>query len=122
MPLDSVVIFVESLLSELPDTGAAVIVVKPERPATNPHRSEGSKVDKNKPAYKPGVLYILELATVLTLRDTGTTERLGDKLTSVLQDIVRDAKNIHPLILSRAVYYLLTLLRHSYVCFNFFFA
>ncbi|EFE36844.1 uncharacterized protein ARB_04370 [Trichophyton benhamiae CBS 112371] len=114
MPLDSVVIFVESLLSELPDTGAAVIVVKPERPAPNPHRSEGSKVDKNKPAYKPGVLYILELATVLTLRDTDTIERLGDKLTSVLQDIVRDAKNIHPLTLSRAVYYLLTLLRHSY--------
>ncbi|GBF64827.1 hypothetical protein TMEN_7543 [Trichophyton mentagrophytes] len=114
MPLDSVVIFVESLLSELPDTGAAVIVVKPERPAPNPHRSEGSKADKNKPAYKPGVLYILELSTVLTLRDTGTIERLGDKLTSVLQDIVRDAKNIHPLTLSRAVYYLLTLLRHSY--------
>ncbi|EFR03206.1 ARF guanine-nucleotide exchange factor 2 [Nannizzia gypsea CBS 118893] len=114
MPLDTVVIFVESLLSKLPDTGAAVIVVKPERPAPSPHRSEGSKVDKNKPAYKPGVLYILELATILTLRDKGTIEHLGDKLTSVLQDIARDAKNIYPLTLSRAVYYLLTLLRHSY--------
>ncbi|KAM5467500.1 GDP/GTP exchange factor for ARF [Microsporum audouinii] len=114
MPLDSVVLFVESLLSGLPDTGAAVIVVKPERPVPNLHRSENSKVDKNKPAYKPGVLYILELATVLTLRDKDTIERLGDKLTVALQDIVRDAKNIHPLSLSRAVYYLLTLLRHSY--------
>ncbi|KAF3483496.1 Sec7 domain-containing protein [Arthroderma uncinatum] len=114
MPLDSVVLFVESLLAELPDSGAAVIVVKSERPVPNLQRSESSKTDKNKPAYKPGVLYILELATVLTLRDKATIERLGDQLTVALQDIVRDAKNIHHLTLSRAVYYLLTLLRHSY--------
>ncbi|EEP80403.1 conserved hypothetical protein [Uncinocarpus reesii 1704] len=36
-------------------------------------------------------------------------------LTRTLQNIIRDAKNIHPLMLSRVIYYLLVLLRRSYL-------
>ncbi|KAK2746377.1 GDP/GTP exchange factor for ARF [Myotisia sp. PD_48] len=113
MPSSSLSHFVDALLSELPDTSAAVISVKSDH-TTEPIRLESPKLSTSKPGYMPGVAYILELATVLTLRDKETTQLLGENLTLCLQNIVRDAKNIHPVTLSRAVYYLLTVLRCGY--------
>lgn len=105
-----------SLLSKLPDeTTPAVIVVKPERPVSNTGRPMRSRADPNLPTYNPGMVYILELATILTLRDNESIGKLGENLTASLQNIIRDAKNLHPLVVSRAVYYFLTLLRLSYV-------
>lgn len=116
MPLTSLEALVNYLLSELPDeTTPAVIVVKPERPVSNSGRQMRSRVDPNMPAYNPGMVYVLELATILTLRDDETIGELGENLTASLQNIVRDAKNLHPLVVSRAVYYFLNLLRRSYV-------
>lgn len=63
------------------------------------------------------MVYVLELATILTLRDRETLETLGEGLSISLQSFIRDARNIHPLSLSRIVYYLLELLRLSHVCF-----
>ena len=115
MPHSSVVYLVNSLLSELPETSPVVIVVKPERPISNPGRSSSSKIDASNVSYNPGIVYVLELATILTLRDEKTIQDLGESLTASLQNVVRDAKNLHPLAVSRAVYYLLNLLRLSYV-------
>lgn len=61
------------------------------------------------------MIFVLELATVLTLRDERTLEILGETLATTLQNLVRDAKNLHPLTVSRIVSYLLNLLRLSHV-------
>ncbi|KAL1955210.1 hypothetical protein VTO42DRAFT_8922 [Malbranchea cinnamomea] len=110
MPLPSVTHLVNSLLSGLPDTSPAVIVVKTDRP----HSPRPARFDHNRPSYNPGIVYILELATSFTLRDDETMQELGEGVTSTLLNIVRDAKNLHPLTLSRVVHYLLIMLRRAY--------
>lgn len=115
LPLSSLEVLVEVLLSQLPeDSAPAVIVVKPERPGPV-SRTPSSRVDPNRPKYDPSMIFCLELATVLTLRDEKTLETLGETLATTLQTLVRDAKNLHPLTVSRVVSYLLNLLRLSHV-------
>ncbi|EER38932.1 guanine nucleotide exchange factor [Histoplasma capsulatum H143] len=114
MPLESVVSLVNALLSDLPDTTPAVIVVKPERPPPNASRSPSSKTDADRPNYDPGMIYVLELATILTIRDQNTICELGETLTGALQNIVRDFKGFHSLVVSRVISYLLSLLCHAY--------
>lgn len=116
LPLSSLEVLVEALLSQLPEDNApAVIVVKPERPGPVT-RTPSTRVDPNRPKYDPSMIFVLELATVLTLRDEKTLEVVGEKLATTLQTLVRDAKNLHPLTVSRVVSYLLNLLRLSHVC------
>lgn len=92
-----------------------MIVVKPERPAQGTSRPSSAKIDPSSPGYNPGMAYLLELATLLTLRDKESVQRLGDILAGRLQGILRDARNLHPLIVSRVVNYIMNLLRLSYV-------
>lgn len=102
-------------MAQLPEeTTPAVIVVKPERPP-NSSRLANGKADPNRPTYDPGMIYILELATIITLRDRETLKTLGESLGIALQTFIRDARNLHPLALSRVVHYLLALLRLSHV-------
>ncbi|EEH22717.2 hypothetical protein PABG_04928 [Paracoccidioides brasiliensis Pb03] len=114
MPVESVVSLVNALLLYLPDTSPAVIVVKPERPQPITSRPSSGKVDPNRPSYDPGMIYVLELATILTLRDQDTIRELGEFLTSALQNIVRDSKSFHSLLVSRTISYLLNLLCNAY--------
>lgn len=116
IPVPTMAYLVNALLSKLPDTSSPVITVKSERPQTHPPITPAQKTNLNKSSYNPGTVYILELATLLVLRDTETIQQLGEYVTRALQNIVRDAKNVHPLMLSRAIYYLLTVVRRSYVC------
>lgn len=103
------------MLAQLPEeAGSAVIVVKTERP-TSSSRLPNGKGDPNRPKYDPAIIYILELATVLTLRDRSTLEELGESLAGCLQTFVRDARNLHPLAIARILFYLLQLLGASYV-------
>ncbi|EAW13056.1 Sec7 domain-containing protein [Aspergillus clavatus NRRL 1] len=112
LPAASVALVVEFLLSQLPeDTTPAVIVVKPERPLP---RSPTGKFDAQRSNYDAKMMYHLELATVLTLRDHETLEVLGERLGTTLQAFIRDAKNIHSLALSRIISYLFQLLRLSH--------
>lgn len=66
----------------------------------------------------PNMVYLLELATILTMRDADTLHDTGEDLTAALQSTVRDAANLHPVIVSRAVYYLLCLLQMAFVSFQ----
>jgi brefeldin A-resistance guanine nucleotide exchange factor 1 len=75
------------------------------------------KVSPDTPSYNPNMVYILELATILALRDGETMQAVGENVASSLQSIVRDSSNFHPLVTSRVVSYLLNLLRLSYVSF-----
>lgn len=114
LPLDAVTKIVESLQAQLPEESApAVIVVKPERPL--PSTRANARPDSSQGRYEPGMMYLLELTAILTLRDGQTIESLGEGLLASLQGFIRDARNLHPLALSRVVTYLLNLLRLSHV-------
>jgi brefeldin A-resistance guanine nucleotide exchange factor 1 len=107
-------IIVESLLAHLCEENApAVIVVKPEQPI--PSTKVNAKPDTSRVQYDPGMIYLLELAAVLTLRDQQTIGSLGKGLLAYLHGLIRDARNLHSLALSRVTNYLLNLLRLSHV-------
>lgn len=107
---------VYALLRQLPEQSSpVVIVVRPEKPAPTPIRTNGHRPNSSSPAYDPSVVFVLELSTILATRDAESVSLMGQTVADALQSIVRDAANVHPLILSRAVYYLLYLLNASQV-------
>ena len=116
MPTESLQDLVSALLKQLPEKSSPVVItVKPERPSpptpsTNGHRriSQGS-------IYDPAIVFVLELATILAMRDADSIEAVGQAVADALYTVIRDATSIHPLVLSRAVYYLLNLLNASQV-------
>lgn len=106
---------VNALLSEMPDAPSPVVVVKPDvRPAPVTARVNGARNARQGPEYDPGSVFLLEMATRLTLRDDTTIATTGEAVTNALQAAVRNASNLHPLATSRTLQYLLELLRHSY--------
>ncbi|KIW21373.1 hypothetical protein PV08_01953 [Exophiala spinifera] len=113
LPPNQIQSLVTALLSQMEDS-SPVVTVKPERPLPVTQRVNGHRLPKAGPEYDPGTIFLLELATILTLRDEETTAAAGEALTGSLQNAVRDASNIHPLALSRIVHYLLEVLRHGY--------
>lgn len=78
-------------------------------------RPNGQKSKPNGITYDPSVVFVLELATVLVGRDEDTMNELGQVIADALQGMVRDAEHVHPVTLSRTVYYLLSFLRDSHV-------
>ena len=116
IPAQSLQNLVIALLEQLPEkTSPVVITVKPERPTPNPARTNGYRTTSQGPVYDPAIVFVLELATVLAMRDTESIAIVGQSVADALYTVVRDAANIHPLLLSRAVYYLLHLLNASQV-------
>lgn len=115
LPTQQLEKLVNALLSEMPDAPSPVVVVKPDvRPAPVTARVGVTKNPKPGFDYDPGTVFMLELATRLTLRDVNTIAATGEAVTSALQSAVRNASALHPLAASRIVQYLLDLLRHSY--------
>jgi len=116
MPPDGRESLVHALLKQLPvQSSPLVIVVRPEKPAPAPIRTNGHRSKPSSPAYDPSVVFVLELSTILATRDPESVALMGQAVADALQTIVRDAANVHPLILSRAVFYLLYLLNASQV-------
>lgn len=117
MPVDALKPLVEALLEQLPDDPTGVVIsVKSEetQPATN-----GQKPALNGPIYDPSVVYLLELCTVLALRDKETVESLGGSVAEALQNVMRSAHSYHFIMTSRTMFYLLHLLHASYVSIHF---
>lgn len=116
MPPESLKSLVSALLRQLPqESSPVVIVVKPDRPSTAPTGTNGHRSDPHGPAYDPSVVFILELATIIAMRDEDSISAVGEAVADALHNVVRDATNVHPLIVSRAVFYLLHLLNASQV-------
>ena len=90
-------------------------MVKAEMPAPTPIRQNGQKAKILGIAYDPSIVFVLEFATILAARDAETISRLGEEVADALQSVVRDATHMHPLIVSRASFYLLSFLRASHV-------
>lgn len=119
LPTQPLKYFVSTLLSRLPEESTPqVIVVKPELPAPTPVRPNGQKARSAAAAYDAGVLFVLELATILAARDEATIAELGKEVADALQSVVRNAAHAHPITFSRAIYYLLSFLRASHVSLN----
>ena len=116
LPPSQTGMLVKALLSQMEES-SPVVSVKPERPIPVTARMNGhpTRSAKRGPDYDPGTMFLLELATVLALRDEETIAEAGDRLTGVLQNAVRDVNNLHPLAAGRVVRYLLDLLRFGFV-------
>ena len=115
LPVGSLKSLTLSLLAHLPEHDSPrVIAVKPEIPAPTPVRPNGTKsTGLDRPMYDPAVVYVLELATILALRDEETITVLGSEVADALQAVIGDSDRLHPVALSRTVFYLLALLRAS---------
>ncbi|KAF2838962.1 cytohesin-2 [Patellaria atrata CBS 101060] len=114
MPTEGVKSLLMTLLEQIPeDSSPRVIVVKPDLPAPSPLRPNGTKAKIKKPIYDPSIVFVLELATTLVLRDAKTIEAFGKEVADALQTVIRDSQNYNPVVVSRTVYYLLCLLRES---------
>ena len=116
MPPQSRQSLVRALLKQLPEPSSpAVIVVRPDRSGPAPIRTNGHRANPMKPAYDPSVVFVLELAVIMATRDHGSVALMGQPMADALQTVVRDATNVHPLVLARAVFYLLYFLNASQV-------
>jgi brefeldin A-resistance guanine nucleotide exchange factor 1 len=105
---------VKALLSQLPqDSSSAIITVKSD--SNPPATPNGTKTVIDGPIYDPAAIYLLELATVLSLRDDDSVAALGSSVAEALQNVIRDAANYHATTVSRVTYYLLSLLNAGYV-------
>ena len=118
MPVEALQpLIVRALLSHLPeDPSSGIITLKAD--AAPPVTLNGQKLLADGPVYNPAAVYILELATVLALRDEETVQMLGSEVADALQNVIRDAANYHNTMISRTVFYLLNLLQASYVSFK----
>lgn len=110
---------VSAFLEQLPQVSSPVVImVKPDRPSSPPSRTTGHRGKVHGPAYDPSLVFILEMVTVIAIRDQYTIASMGESVADALQNIVRDSVNVHITALSRAVYCLLRLLNASQVfCF-----
>lgn len=112
--MESLKPLVESLLSQIPDDPSSIqISVKAEDDA--PSIPRNGQRTSNSPVYDPSLVYVLELCTVLALRDEETVSALGADVAEALQNILRNPKSWHPILTSRIIYYTLNLLHASYV-------
>ncbi len=119
LPIESLRSLLTSLLEHIPEDGEPrVIVVKPEVRGTSP-RPNGVRQKGKGPIYDPSLVFVLELATVLALRDDETVKELAKDVTDALSSIVRDAAKHHYIVIARSVYYLLSLLKASNVSLRF---
>lgn len=115
LPDESLESLVDALLEQIPeDSGSeALITVKANNvPPTSPALAQ-------KPAspiaYDPGLVYILELSTVMALRDEHSVRLLGKRVMNALHAILRDTSHHHAIIVARSTFYLFKLLQASYV-------
>ncbi|KAI9759743.1 MAG: hypothetical protein M4579_002128 [Chaenotheca gracillima] len=112
LPLEPLQALVSALLAKLPEENSpVVIVVKPEVPAAQ--FPNGQRPTTKGVVYDPTVVYVLELATIIALRDESTVKNIGKMVAEALQAVIRDANNVHPTVVSRSVFYLLRLLQSS---------
>lgn len=105
---------VTSLLAQLPnlddDDDDENVILKPEYSSP----TNGTHAVNKGPKYDPAVVYVLEFATSLVLRDESTVAVHGKVLAETLTGIIRNSSRAHSIVVSRAVYYLFSLLQTSH--------
>ncbi|RDW80746.1 Sec7 [Coleophoma crateriformis] len=112
LPVEALEPLVEALLMQLPDDPSTIVIsVKSE---TDNSVANGQKSMTGGPVYNPSIVYLLELCTVLALRDAETIRTLGADVAEALQNVMRNASAYHSTMMSRTILYLLHLLHASY--------
>ena len=110
LPPVSISALTRALLNQLPqDSSPMVMVVKPEQGSPNGNKTMTTS------SYDPRVVYILELAAMLAIKDENSIASVGKDVAEALQNVIRGSATSHPVIVSRAVFYLLHLLNVSHV-------
>ena len=114
MPVDALKPLIQTLLAQLPDDPSSIVIsVKSENePITS---ANGQQPLATGPIYDPATVYLLELCTVLALRDSETIAAIGGDVAEALLDVMRNAPNYHHIMISRTMYYVLQILHASYV-------
>ncbi|KAL3427355.1 Sec7 domain-containing protein [Phlyctema vagabunda] len=112
LPVDSLRPLVQALLDQLPDDPSTIVISVKSETDTTP--ANGQKTETQGPVYDPAIVYLLELCTVLALRDPEATEALGADVAEALQNIIRNSSSYHSMMISRTIFYLLHLLHASY--------
>ncbi|KAL9104134.1 MAG: hypothetical protein Q9163_000881 [Psora crenata] len=115
MPAEMRQSLLRSLLKHLPEPSSPVVLVaRPDQHRPIPIRTNGHGNSlQNSQAYDPSVTFVLELSIIIASRDTASVALMGPAVADALQNVVRDPNHFHPLVLSRAVSYLLHLLNAS---------
>ncbi|KAJ2904473.1 hypothetical protein MKZ38_008004 [Zalerion maritima] len=114
LPVEDLELLVVELLDQIPeDQGQTFITVRADN-MPNPPPANGHKQPGNHPAYDPSLVYILEFCTVMALRDAETIQALSKPIVGALQQVLRDSKNYHSLVVSRATFYNFKILQASY--------
>lgn len=114
MPVAALRPLVQALLAQLPDDPSTIVIrVKSENDLPAP--TNGQKQPAPGPVYDPSMVYLLELCTVLALRDSESISALGSDIAEALSNVMRNASSYHHIMISRTMYYALYLLHASYV-------
>jgi hypothetical protein len=114
LPVDALKPLIQALLSEIPEDPSSIVInVRSEQESQAP--TNGQKSVSSGPVYDPSLVYILELCSVLALRDSDTVAALGGSVAEALQNVMRHGASYHHVIVSRSIFYLLHLLEASYV-------
>ncbi|PFH55825.1 hypothetical protein XA68_17561 [Ophiocordyceps unilateralis] len=113
LPVQSTSKLAQALLEQIPENDqTAVISVKQDMVTASPVNGQSPAMAA--PAYDPSTVFILEFGTILATRDRASVDAIGKELFDALQTLLRDFKNWHPLIISRATFYTLMVLKHGY--------
>jgi golgi-specific brefeldin A-resistance guanine nucleotide exchange factor 1 len=64
--------------------------------------------------YDPSTVFLLEIATSLTIRDKQSMENLSSELVTYCMEILRQRTHLHPIVVERALTYLLALKRRGH--------
>ena len=116
LPPPASLLLIQALLEQLPEgTSPVVIVVKPDIPSAASPTSSGTRANPHGSVYDPAIIYIFELASLIALQSEESVATVGPAVAEALHNLVRDAANVHQLIVSRATLYLLHLLSVSHV-------
>lgn len=113
---ESTKVIVQELLCHLPPTSSpAVITVKSDSGLSSSAVASVLGLSSTPSNYDPKTVYILELSVMIAIQSENSGVAVEKDVAEALQGILRDANTVHPLLTSRAVFYLLLLLNHSHV-------
>ncbi|KAL7785255.1 hypothetical protein V8C37DRAFT_394436 [Trichoderma ceciliae] len=113
LPTARIDILVQALLDQLPQNDhSAVIGVKQDNVTVS--STNGPISSRSLPSYDPTTPFILELCTILTIRDGGCTANTAKQVLDAVHSILRDYGQWHGVAISRAAFYGFTILKSGY--------
>ncbi|KAK4062700.1 uncharacterized protein Triagg1_9818 [Trichoderma aggressivum f. europaeum] len=113
LPPARIDILVQALLEQLPQSDhSSVIGVKQDNVTIVP--PNGSISPSGLPTYDPSTPFILELCTILTIRDGECTTSTAKQVLDSVHGILRDHSQWHGITVSRAAFYGLMILKSGY--------